>query len=369
MAGRRPGRGRAGRAPDRLPVRALRQHGGRPSATPGAVCVVIDPDGVRTERLPVRVELAGTWSRGRTIVDRRDWSGRPGPRPARRGAGPWSTSALAVDGPALCAGSGSTPSGRGRRDGPRRRARLAQRRPRHPCRAAPAAGRDRPRRRGRCAASPAARAATRRWRRPRPGPGWPWSARVGDGRGGARLPRPPALAGSRRLRGAGRAGAPPTGTAWITVDDDGENSIVVIPGANADLTLEDLEPVSDLGPGDVLLVQLEVPCAVVAAAARRAHGRGRGSWSTPRRMPPCRPTSSALADPVVVNEHEALALADSDVVPRSVLVTFGGERVRAGTESGRRRRGTRGAGGRHHRGRRRVLRRAGCGARGRCRPR
>lgn len=41
----------------------------------GAVCAVIDPSGVRTERLPVRVELAGTWSRGRTIVDRRDWSG------------------------------------------------------------------------------------------------------------------------------------------------------------------------------------------------------------------------------------------------------------------------------------------------------
>jgi pyrimidine-specific ribonucleoside hydrolase len=41
----------------------------------GAVCAVIDPAGVRTERLPVRVELAGTWSRGRTIVDRRDWSG------------------------------------------------------------------------------------------------------------------------------------------------------------------------------------------------------------------------------------------------------------------------------------------------------
>jgi pyrimidine-specific ribonucleoside hydrolase len=41
----------------------------------GAVCAVIDPEGVRTERLPVRVELAGTWSRGRTIVDRRDWSG------------------------------------------------------------------------------------------------------------------------------------------------------------------------------------------------------------------------------------------------------------------------------------------------------
>ncbi|GAB3655998.1 nucleoside hydrolase [Nocardioides korecus] len=48
-----------------------------PSATigdAGAVCAVIDPDGLRTERLPVRVELAGTWSRGRTVVDRRERS-------------------------------------------------------------------------------------------------------------------------------------------------------------------------------------------------------------------------------------------------------------------------------------------------------
>jgi inosine-uridine nucleoside N-ribohydrolase len=41
----------------------------------GAVCAVVDPDGLTIERLPVRVELAGTWSRGRTIVDRRDWDG------------------------------------------------------------------------------------------------------------------------------------------------------------------------------------------------------------------------------------------------------------------------------------------------------
>jgi pyrimidine-specific ribonucleoside hydrolase len=41
----------------------------------GAVCAVIDPEGLTLARLPVRVELAGTWSRGRTIVDRRDWAG------------------------------------------------------------------------------------------------------------------------------------------------------------------------------------------------------------------------------------------------------------------------------------------------------
>jgi pyrimidine-specific ribonucleoside hydrolase len=51
---------------------------GSPDATigdAGAVCAVLEPAGVRRERLPVRVELAGTWSRGRTIVDPRDWSG------------------------------------------------------------------------------------------------------------------------------------------------------------------------------------------------------------------------------------------------------------------------------------------------------
>ncbi|MFC7491370.1 MULTISPECIES: nucleoside hydrolase [unclassified Knoellia] len=41
----------------------------------GAVALLVDPDAVRTERLPVRVELAGTWTRGRTIVDTRDWTG------------------------------------------------------------------------------------------------------------------------------------------------------------------------------------------------------------------------------------------------------------------------------------------------------
>lgn len=41
----------------------------------GAVCAVIAPAALRTEPLPVRIELGGTWSRGRTVVDRRDWGG------------------------------------------------------------------------------------------------------------------------------------------------------------------------------------------------------------------------------------------------------------------------------------------------------
>jgi pyrimidine-specific ribonucleoside hydrolase len=40
----------------------------------GAVCAVADPGGLGTQRLPVRVELAGTWTRGQTVVDRRPWA-------------------------------------------------------------------------------------------------------------------------------------------------------------------------------------------------------------------------------------------------------------------------------------------------------
>lgn len=41
----------------------------------GAVAALVAPGAARTSRLPVRVELAGTWTRGRTIVGLQDWSG------------------------------------------------------------------------------------------------------------------------------------------------------------------------------------------------------------------------------------------------------------------------------------------------------
>jgi ribokinase len=57
-----------------------------------------------------------------------------------------------------------------------------------------------------------------------------------------------------------RGGA--TGLALILVDADGENQIVIVPGANADVTAK--------SPRGAVLCQLEVPDAVVLAAARDA---------------------------------------------------------------------------------------------------
>jgi ribokinase len=114
-----------------------------------------------------------------------------------------------------------------------------------------------------------------------------------------------------------------TGHAFITVDDAGENSIVVVPAANAAVVLDDLDVLESVGPGDVVLLQLEVPLEVVTAAARRASARGARVVLNLAPYAALPPDVLALADPLVVNEHEALLLADSEGVPASLVVTFG----------------------------------------------
>lgn len=59
----------------------------------------------------------------------------------------------------------------------------------------------------------------------------------------------------------------PTGTAFIIVNDLGENEIVVTPGANEELNISDI----DLLQFDVVLAQLEVSSAIIEEAARRSN--------------------------------------------------------------------------------------------------
>ncbi len=71
------------------------------------------------------------------------------------------------------------------------------------------------------------------------------------------------LAGGVDLAGVRHVEAP-TGVALILVGDDGENAIVVAPGANRAAEAGDLQSV------DAVLCQLEIPVATVADAARSA---------------------------------------------------------------------------------------------------
>jgi ribokinase len=65
----------------------------------------------------------------------------------------------------------------------------------------------------------------------------------------------------------------PSGTALIAVDAQGENTIVVIPGANGAWPPDVVEGL-DLQPGDIVVVQLEVPFEIVEAVVTRAAASG-----------------------------------------------------------------------------------------------
>jgi len=67
----------------------------------------------------------------------------------------------------------------------------------------------------------------------------------------------------------------PSGVAWICVDDNGDNSIIVMPGANCTMTKEDIVPfLSLIKEADYLLMQLETPLEVVEHAASIAYENG-----------------------------------------------------------------------------------------------
>ena len=104
-----------------------------------------------------------------------------------------------------------------------------------------------------------------------------------------------------------------SGVALITVEEGGQNRIVVVPGANQDLRPERLpDPV----PAGLLLAQLEVPVETVLAAARRmraAGGRTVLNASPVDRLDPAtRADLLAETDILVVNETEAAALLGAD---------------------------------------------------------
>ncbi|WP_189221580.1 ribokinase [Saccharothrix coeruleofusca] len=121
-----------------------------------------------------------------------------------------------------------------------------------------------------------------------------------------------------------RTSSRPTGIAYITVTPDGENSIVVAPGANSDVVVPEL-PWESFA---VLVCSLEVPVDVVEGAVRAAAERGVRPVLNLSPVTEVAPDVLALLDPLVVNEHEAASLAGTlpgllDLGPKSAVVTLG----------------------------------------------
>lgn len=67
----------------------------------------------------------------------------------------------------------------------------------------------------------------------------------------------------------------PSGVALISVDENGENSIVVAPGSNGTLSAYDIsDEVFKTQPDDIFLMQLEIPLGTVEFIAQKAFSKG-----------------------------------------------------------------------------------------------
>jgi ribokinase len=102
----------------------------------------------------------------------------------------------------------------------------------------------------------------------------------------------------------------PTGTAFVLVAADGENAIVVAPGANARLEADEVRAAVQavLAPGGVLVTQAEIPPSCMEAAVTAAVELGALPVVN---LAPYRPAPDELlahCDPLVVNESEAARL-------------------------------------------------------------
>lgn len=133
-----------------------------------------------------------------------------------------------------------------------------------------------------------------------------------------------------------RRGDAPSGAAYITVTPDGENSILVSPGANSRVSVTDVDAAAETVAGArVLICSLEVPVPTVChavAVAERAGTRCVLNASPAAALPA---ETLAMLDPLVVNEHEAGWLLDASgdpaelaagllaLGPRSLVVTLG----------------------------------------------
>lgn len=119
--------------------------------------------------------------------------------------------------------------------------------------------------------------------------------------------------GGVNVQGVGTDASTSTGLAVIATDRTGENTIVVVAGANGTLTPERLEPSGEsIERASVLLLQLEIPLDTVGAAAARARAGGARVILDPAPAAPLPHALLALASVVTPNETELAALAGYD---------------------------------------------------------
>jgi ribokinase len=105
-----------------------------------------------------------------------------------------------------------------------------------------------------------------------------------------------------------------THTAVIVVDAQGENRIVVVPGASSLVTPADVASLT-LKPSDILVAQFETPQDAILAAFMRAHSAGARTVLNAAPAQCVVPGLLECTDILVANETEVSALSGRELAP------------------------------------------------------
>lgn len=116
-----------------------------------------------------------------------------------------------------------------------------------------------------------------------------------------------------------------TGVAHIRVDASGENDIVMVPLANAELSAEQIDTaLEEFAPSSrVMLTQLEIPFALTMHAIRGAHEKGLTVILDPAPAHELDENIWPLVDVVTPNETEASLLTGIEVDSREAAIRAG----------------------------------------------
>lgn len=120
-----------------------------------------------------------------------------------------------------------------------------------------------------------------------------------------------------------RRSTEPTGQAFIVVDSQAENFIILASGSNATVTALTAAERASVSASSVLLMQLELPLSVVAEAAAWAKQSG---TTVMLNAAPAQPLPQSLLETVdylVVNEHEACLIGASDDLAEASIALAG----------------------------------------------
>lgn len=104
-----------------------------------------------------------------------------------------------------------------------------------------------------------------------------------------------------------------TGVAVIVVGSDGENSIIVVSGANAHISASQIQ--SKIEKGDVLVSQFEIPLPAIETFFKLGRTSGAINILNPAPALACDASVLALADILVLNETEMGFFAKKEVDP------------------------------------------------------